>query len=495
MHSGSDSNIQGIQQKFQELVQYVAQKAAEKSAAHEVELDLFRKLLSLGAELLKLFFLRRASSSPAESVRAPDGSELKQHDRRQKQYFSVFGKITFRRGYFRRAGYDGICPVDAELHLPERCYSYLLVDWANYCATDESFDESNRVIERILGISISKSAAETMARENASHVQQFYEQKLPPGKEQEGSILVVEGDGKGIPMRSQGPQSPPQTRLGKGEKRGKKKEAIVTGMYTIAPYFRTAQEIVKALLFPEKKTPGDASTSRRPHPVGKELRATLDGKDTALQRLEQRVQLRDGEHIEDRVALTDGAEALQTRMRSVFPGFTLVLDIIHASEYLWKVVNALLGEKHPQRTEWMAEQLLDVLSGKTAEVIRRLKGLAEQKSLNAAQRAALQSTIGYYERNLPYMRYHGYLKRGWPIGTGVVEGACGHLVKDRMEGSGMRWIKAGAQALLDLRSVRVNGDWEAYQGYHRHCEQHRLYGDDHFAGCTLAEAEALNEVA
>jgi hypothetical protein len=133
----------------------------------------------------------------------------------------------------------------------------------------------------------------------------------------------------------------------------------VTAWYTIAPYPRTPQDVVAALLREDPDQPQPA----RPRPVGKELRATLDGKDTALARLAQRAAQREHAAILHRVALTDGAEALPQRLLTALPGFTLVLDIIHAVEYLWSVVNALLGERHPDCRAWMRRHLEQVLSG------------------------------------------------------------------------------------------------------------------------------------
>jgi len=86
-----------------------------------------------------------------------------------------------------------------------------------------------------------------------------------------------------------------------------------------------------------------------------------------------------------------------------------------------------------------------------------------------------QTAVGYFRRNAPYMRYHEYLAAGWPIATGIVEGACGYLVKQRMQAPGMRWLPDGAQPILDLRAVRLNGDWDAYRLFHHHCEMNRLY--------------------
>jgi hypothetical protein len=124
----------------------------------------------------------------------------------------------------------------------------------------------------------------------------------------------------------------------------------------------------------------------------------------------------------------------------------------------------------------VGEQLLQILSGKTTAVIQTLESQAQDPALASSQREALNTTIGYYRHNLPHMHYDQYLARGWPIGTGVVEGTCGHLVKDRMEQSGMRWTQSGAQAILDLRAVRVNDDRDEYQRFRRQRQHQRLYG-------------------
>jgi len=273
---------------------------------------------------------------------------------------------------------------------------------------------------------------------------------------------------------------------------------VVTAIYTIEPYLRTPQQVVEALLRDSAggKEAKSTVTSRpqRPAPIGKEVRATLAGKDVAFERLTRRVAQREGKHIRHRVALTDGDDALQRRVRNRLSKFTLVLDIIHASEYLWDVANALLGETSPDRITWVREHLLHILSGRTADVIQTLESRAQEPSLPTCQREALNTTIGYYRRNLPYMRYDQYLAQGWPIGTGVVEGACGHLVKDRMEQSGMRWTESGAQAILDLRAARVNDDWDDYQRFRRQRQHLRLYGS-HSAVPPTAESSVLREAA
>lgn len=502
MSSNPEPIMQQLQHDFKELLALVSGPAAYKHSAYSIELRLFRGVLALGKALLQLFFITRAAERPSEAVCAASGQPLRFHAMRTRGYNSVFGKLSFARAYYYAKGEAGVCPLDAELSLPKRCYSDLLREWATCGATEGSFRDSTALLQRILSLPLSLQAVETMSVEDAVDVQAFYDSKLPsslslarqaspvalPEPEEaasvpaaRGTLLVVQADGKGVPM-VQPPLASSPARLGKGEKRSTKKEAIVTTLYTVAPYPRTPQEVLAALLReqPERDEAGQdkpaSSKADRPRPIDKELRATLDGKAAAISRLSAQAAPREQGVIRAKVALSDGAEALQQQLLTHLPGYTLVLDIIHASEYLWDTANALLGEKHPGRTSWVSQQLEAVLSGDVGGVISALQQETEKPDRSETQRKALTRTIGYYRRNLPYMRYDHYLAQGWPIGTGVVEGACGHLVKDRMEQAGMRWTKAGAQAVLDLRSVQLSEHWDAYWQFHRQQQHHRLYG-------------------
>jgi len=483
MASNTEPIVQQLQQDFQALLGYVTGPEAQTQSAYSVELTLFRRVLALGAALLQLFFVSRAAVRPEAPRLTPDGPELPYHDQRPVSYYSVFGKLSFERHYFYAAGAGGCCPLDAELSLPAGCYSDLLREWLDYDGTDGAYRETASTALRILGLKLSIQALETMMQADAGDVTAFYDQLAePPVPPAVGSILVVQADGKGVPMVQPRGESPP-LRLGKGQKRGKKKEAVVTSVYTVAPYGRTPQEVLSALL--REVRASEPEPARRPQPVNKELHATLDGKELAISRLQERAARREGPELQDRVALSDGAEALQQQLQHHFPHYSLVLDIIHASEYLWDSANALLGEKHPQRTAWVRSRLGQLLQGDTEAVIADLAELANEPRRSAVQIETLHKTIGYYRRNLPYMRYDHYLARGWPIGTGVIEGACGHLVKDRMEQGGMRWTKDGAQAVLDLRGVRLSGDWDAYWQFHRNQQHARLYGTASSAPVTV----------
>jgi hypothetical protein len=488
MPSNAAPIVQQIQGDFHALIAYVTGPETQTQSAYTVELTLFRQLLAIGAALLRLFFVTQAAERPPAPATA-DGAVWSYYDQRAISYYSVFGKLRVARHYFTAPGQAGNCPLDAALSLPDHCYSDLLSDWASYGSTDAAYRENQAALARILGLPMSVQALETVTATAAADVSAFYQQPPDPATPIPlGSILVVQADGKGVPMVQPPPETPP-LRLGKGQKRTKKKEAIVTTLYTIAPYVRTAQDVVAALLHEERR----ADHPTRPTPVRKEVRATLNGKAAACVSLQQRAAQRDHSSITAHVALTDGAESLQQQMLTHFPTHTLILDIIHASEYLWATATALWGETSAWRTPWVRTKLEQLLTGQTAAVITALERDAIEPTRTDGQRSALNRTIGYYQRNLAYMRYDAYLAQGWPIGTGVVEGACAHLVKDRMEQAGMRWTQDGTQAVLDLRAVRLNGDWDAYWQFHRAQQHHRLYGTA--ATAVVPETQVLQMAA
>ncbi len=401
MASNTEQTVHQRQHAFQNLMGDVTGPEAHSHTAYEVELPLFRRLLALGAALLRLFCVPRAAMRPAEPIVTPDGVRLTSHDQRPTTDDAVFGTVRCWRPSCTGLGQTGLCPLDAELSLPARCSADLLREWAAYGTTDESYRESQTVLERILGLSLSIQALETSLGDAARAVPPFSPQPpaLPPPVTV-GTSLVVQADGQGVPMVPPSTDTP-AVRLGTGQKRTKKTEAVVTGLYTIAPYQRTPQDVVAALL----QEPDRPALAARPVPIGKELHATLDGKAVAMTRLMQRVAQRDVVSIEHRVALTDGAEALHQQWLSHLPHHPLVLDIIHVTAYLWDTANALLGETPPDRTPWVRTHLEQGLAGQTDTVLTALVAEANDPMRTETQRRAILRTVGDYPRNRPYLHY------------------------------------------------------------------------------------------
>jgi len=490
MTFNSQDMIHEIRVEFEKMLDFVTGEEARTATADQIERGLFKLLISLGVQLLTLFFVMRSQACSRESLRLENGQKLVYHRDTKRDYFSIFGKVAVWRPYFYKKGIGGQSPLDAELSLGEDCYSDLVREVSEYLGVYSVYHKTCDILERLLGLHLSTRVVDENIAEDAADVEAYYTQKPSPAPEQEAEILVIQADGKGVPMVMEMPAKP-KVRLGKGEKRGHKKEAVVTTVYTIAAAPRTPEEVVASFFDQKRGETIPKTAAPRSKPQNKHVWATLEGKDTALSRLARQVAPRQGSHITHRVALCDGCEALQSRIATRFPDFAQVLDFIHADEYLWDVANSLLGETSEQRTEWVAEHALQMLSGQTAQVIAEFRRLAQDAQTTSAQRTQLTKAANYFERNLPYMDYPTYLAKGWPIASGVIEGACRHFVKDRCELSGMRWSQAGAENLLHLRAVAENDDWDAYHDFRRHQRHSRLYGLP-FPEQQVVERQALD---
>lgn len=471
MSHDPDVMVQELHVEFESLLNYV--KDSRAATADQVERGLFKRLLSLGAHLLLWFFALRTQAAPRGAHQLANGQTLPYHSEHRRHYFSIFGKLAFWRPYFYRSAVGGASPLDQELALGADCYSDLVRELVEYLGVGSTYAKVADCFARLLGLELSTHAISNLVAADAGAVEAFYAQQAAPAPASEAALLVAQADGKGVPL-VRATAAEPQVRLGKGDKHNRKKEAVVTGLYTIAPHPRTPAEVIASLFHPER-TPGTPLRVRA-GPQNKRLWATLAGKDAALTRLADQAAKRDGPHIQQRVALTDGAEALQARIQQHLPTFTLVLDFIHADEKLWDAANSLFGETAAQRTPWVERQSLELLSGRVSQVIAELRRLASRTETSAMQQTLLTQVANYFDRNRPYMHYDQYLADGWPIASGVIEGACRHLVKDRCELSGMRWSTTGVEDLLRLRAVAENGDWEAYRSFFRQQRQQRLYG-------------------
>ena len=468
MTFNSSQMIPQLRGDFEQLLAFVTGPQAQTATIDQMERSLFRQILHMGYQLLRLFVMMRVEAESHARLVKSNKTVLPYHSQKGRDYFSIFGKLTIERAYFYAWGGQGEAPLDEALSLPERCYSDLLMESAEMLGVEDAYSKGLRVVARLLGLNLSELALETSVAEHSQSVKAYYHQKATFPSAEEGPILVAQADGKGVPLVRR--EMDLKVRRGKGDKKTQKKEAVVTAVYTIDTYFRTPQEVLNALF---KK--GEPS-AKRPAPRHKQIFASLKGKEQAVKRLAAWVQRREGEHICQHVALTDGAEPLQKQMLACLPGFPLVLDIIHAMEYLWKAGTALYGETDPYRLEWVQAQALQLLSSHTEQVIQLLEDRADSLAPNSQSAKSLRGVANYFRRNQPFMDYAEYLRRGWPIGTGVIEGTCRHLVKDRMELSGMRWTISGAGALLALRAVNENGDWDDFHRFRRLRRHRELYG-------------------
>jgi hypothetical protein len=362
-------------------------------------------------------------------------------------------------------------PLDAQLQLPQRSFSYALQRRVVEEAVRGPFDEVIESLEKQTGKVLSKRSVEQITGDAAQDFEAFYARRAAPLAEATGPILVGAIDCKGVPVVKSA-KAEVVVRRRKGQKAQKKKMATVAAVFTQPPRVRTPEEVVESLF-------GDGGTADKApgRPEHKRVWASLrKSKDEVFTEVAAEMAARDPEGRKQRVVVTDGERALQRRARRRIPGMVLVLDFLHVLEALWKAAHALYAEGSEEAVAWVRMRALRILQGQVSQVVKGMRQSATKRPLRGAKREAVLGAAGYLYRNREYMHYDEYLKQGWPIASGAVEGACKNLVKDRMERSGMRWQVPGAEAVLKLRAIKLSGDMDEYWAFHVQREQARLYG-------------------
>ncbi len=469
------------QAQLQQLIATVHAGVQERQRIDQVERDLMAQLLDLGLTLLKLFVAQHGDGDlgpTTETAKEQPVQRLPQtHDRR---YVAIFGELAIPRVvYGTRAGQKiERVPLDEALGLPAGDFSHVVEDWVQRFCLKGSFAEAAASLETLLGLRLGMRTLEPMNQELAAAVVPFRAAIEPPPAAEEGPILIVTADGKGVPMRRP-PQDGPKRhhRRTKGEKANKKQMACVGAVYSIAPFVRTADDILDEVL-------RDQRGAERPEPAHKhvwaEMSRDIDGepllaKDAAFAALFDDLNGRNLGHDRPVICLMDGERALSEAQRVDFPEAVGILDLFHVLERLGTAAHCFHPEGSVEAERFVEDRLRDLLQGRVGYVIGRLRQRMTKHHLKGSRRETLESAITYLENNREQMRYDAYLKTGYPIGSGVAEGACRHLVKDRMEQTGMRWTVSGAQAMLHLRAAYLNDQWDEFIEDRIEREQIRLY--------------------
>lgn len=395
---------------------------------------------------------------------------------------TIFGEVRITRLAYRAKGAENLYPADASLNLPEERHSHGLRARCAVEATRGSYEEAKAAVERATGVGLGKRQVEQLARRAARHVDAFY-QNLQRAPAEEADALVISADGKGIVMRpdslrpatkkaAQATAHKLKTRLSKGEKKDRKRIAELAVVYDAAPVVRTPADILCR--------PEDGPKPPAPEAKAKWLTASVvdDARKVIAEAFSEACR-RDPEHNRTWVALVDGAthqiNAMRTEAKAHGVTIHVVCDFVHVLEYLWGAAWSFFEEGDPAAEAFVAEKGLAVLEGNAGIVAGAIRRKATALRLDASQRKKADECARYLKNKAPYLDYPTALFKGWPIATGVIEGSCRHIVRDRFDITGARWSLDGAEAMLKLRAVRANGDWPAYWHYHLNQEHERVH--------------------
>jgi hypothetical protein len=481
LHETDALAMENLASVFEDLKATVVRAVRENQPIHEIEKMLWVELLRLGREAMTQIFTLLGNGDMGQTVELPDGrccQRLEQEHTRR--YLSIFGEFVLSRVvYGRREGQKiDFVPLDNRLQLPESVFSHLLQDWDQSLCVEQAFGQASTTVQRILGLKQSVDSLEHMNQEMAKEATNFMLQQPQP--EAEGEVVVASVDQKGIVMRRSADDPPPKAHRTKGDKASRKRMATVGTVYTVDRYRRTPEEVVAALFRDAAEPSRD-----RPKPQHKDVWASLPREDVPASGVEcvfawmiGELQLRGRAKDKNKplLFLSDGQETLWDACGEWLPERAVgIVDLLHVTPRLWQAAHVFHKEGSQDAEDFVRARVLRVLQGKAAGVIRGLREMATKHGVAGVNKRTVTTVCNYLEANLERMRYDEYLKAGYPIATGAVEGACRHLVKDRMERAGMHWTVPGAQAMLDVRSIHISGWWQEYQQYRIEREVEKLY--------------------
>ncbi|WP_326674291.1 ISKra4 family transposase [Streptomyces sp. NBC_01257] len=458
-------------------------------AHHELE----ELIEAEGRELLRLLFQahldrrERADHHDVGPVRGRDGRVRSHCEPGHSRLLAcVFGTVTVTRTAWRGKGLTSVHPADAALSLPAHLHSNGLRRLAVLEAVRGSFDLAKAAIDDRCGSVLGKRQAEQLVARAAIDIDSFYRQQVPlPASA--STTLVLQFDGKGIVMRPEGlrpatlkahltQQRAMRTRIAPGEKPNRKRMATLGCVFDADPALRRPHDII---------APPDGRTSLRPPRPGPVARAkwltgsVIHPPEHTIAAAFDQAEARD--HARTWLVLVDGArhqlDLIESESARRGIEVTVLLDIVHVSEYVWAAAHAFHAVGTPEAEAWVAGHLTTILHGQAARAAAEITTETDSRGLRGAKRDAADACVRYLTCHLTQLHYDTALARGWPIATGAIEGACRHLIGDRLEITGARWGLTGAEAILKLRALNDNdnGDFDAYLRHHLAREHQRLY--------------------
>ena len=405
---------------------------------------------------------------------------------------SVFGPVRVTRMAYRNRREPNLYPADARQVLPDDPYSPGMRALAAYHLAGGGFGQAQEVIRERTGVTVGRAQLTGLAEDLAAWTGDFCEERSRDAEEEEqpdSDVIMMQGDGKGIAMRPEHRKN-----AGKAETAhpGIKKMAEIVAVADFTPAVREPEDIAA----PPARRQVHPGPKARDKWVSASITESIEDMIAAAYDEADR---RDPQRVRQRVFLAGGNKQQITAIEAQAAGRGLkvpvLIDYIHVSGYLGKAAAALHPGNPVTAGQWADGQLLRVLHGRARAVAATLASLAAKTRANPRTRhldlAGMDKAVTYLTNNHKHMRYDKALANGWPIATGMIEGACRFVIEDRFGITGARWSPDGAETILKIRAVVVNGDLDAYMSYYKE----RYRSERHLSRYDPATIEDLNLAA
>jgi hypothetical protein len=441
-----------------------------------------------GKDVLRLLFqghleLRFLQEKRLESIQCPDGTRLSHVKVQQRGLRTIFGDVCVRRYSYNNRDEQtlSVQPADAVLNLPDTLYSHGLVRRSVDHAIKMSFDTARQQLQQNTGVHVPKRQLEKQIRFAAVDFDLFYQQRATVTEQHSEDLLVMSSDAKGVLMRFEDLRPDTRNRLYdeiQAAKKSKcklapiehrKRMSTVAAVYSVPKQPREPEQIMG----PQK--PEQGTKKKQPRAKHKRVWASLMKEpEQVFDEVFREALKRDPQQKRQWVYLVDGdlsqLKRIEKKAKAYRVKITLICDFIHVLQYLWSAAHCFYPKDSEEAAAWLQDKALQILKGNCSYVAAAIRRKATLHRLAKHKRKGADDCARYLLNHKKYLRYDSYLADGFPIATGVIEGTCRHLVKDRLEITGARWSLYGAETILKLRALWASGDLDEYWDFH--CQQH-----------------------
>ena len=479
-----ETSLAAGEQALQTRLTCVRERAGTR-AAHDAETGIFTRLLPSGWAALQRCVAPRGPGELGAAVPRADGMRLpRETPRRARDDCSRFGTGAGPRTCDRTPGAPGICPLDAPVNFPERGSSYVLQAWLTVCAVEQPFQERAGLFEPLVALEVAESGVREGAQEAPQDDERCDAQQPGPDLATPGEFLVVSCEGQGVPLIT-AEATTLKAKVGTGATRPQKQEALGGGSDTVDATRRSPEAWAERLVEPaaaRARRPREGATDDAPSAQHVRRGARwVRTKPAVMELMKAEAERRDPGHRQPWVVRRDGALGLGNLAPKRFKPWqrmTCILDILPVGGDLWSAANAWCGEGSQDGTCGVQAKLTAMLRGRVGDVLGGRRQILTKPRRRKSVRATRANVVTFCHNHRRWMPYAGYLAAGWPVGTGVVESACGAVVTHRMEGDGKRWSLAGAAAMRALRSLTKSHDHDLRDDWRFRARQVRvrLYG-------------------
>jgi hypothetical protein len=477
------NTIHEIHDQLEQLLQFVDKAAEDAVQLYDVERRVFDEVLKMGHKCVDVFIGLQGKGDLGENVTHGDQILYRSSSPHTRPLRTVFGEHEFEQFVYSLGANRKIelKPLDARMGLSGHVHSYLMEEFSQMFCVESAFALSAKNLTQVFGGTFSVNTLELTNQRMGSQAEQFLDNIPMPDPKAEGEFLIGSADGKGVPMINDTKQKPAMD--DSQERPGNRKMATIAAVYSVDPYMRSPEDVIAAL-FRDDLANKDV---QRPKPqfklvtahfpeIYQEANTTIKstGTNEAFEWMAWEIDKRLKQE-QTLIILLDGDPKLWNKLPEFLPADTIgILDIIHVTQYVWKAAKVFC--KSPDDIKAFArDRILWMLQGRASSVIRGLKHMSTARKIRGKPKETIATVCGYFAKHLDHMRYDEYLREGYPIASGVIEGACCHLVKDRMERSGMRWRLSGAKAMLNVRAVHQSDYCTEFHVHRREAELATLH--------------------